>query len=116
MPSASIQPDAKAELAFYPQPNCASGVSCPQGYNYFLTPAGPTNRYEINVRTDFNISEKNQFFVRYSEAPLNNYVPGPLEIAVGGHTNTQTNINTGFRTLTASRRPRRTPCAGAITT
>jgi hypothetical protein len=93
VPPADINPTATALLSLYPQQNCTS--FCPAGFNYFFSSGHPTNRHQWNARTDILLTEKNQLFVRVSEAPLDTFAPGAFAIPIGSRDVQQTNFNIG---------------------
>jgi len=80
IPSDKIDPIAQAYLNLYPDPNNPDS-----GSNFVISPIEQDGINQWDVRTDYNASQKNQFFVRYSQSRRKDVRPAPLPgLANGG--------------------------------
>ncbi len=80
IPTARIDPNAVALLNLYPLPT-SGGVTT----NFSSSPKSTQNRNAFDVRADFNPSDKNQVFFRFSYVDNPQFIPGPFGgIADGG--------------------------------
>jgi hypothetical protein len=80
MPVNRLDPNAIKLLNLYPLPTSGSLFS-----NYGVSPKLNERRNSFDVRTDFNISEKNQVFARFSYVDDPQFIPGIFGgIADGG--------------------------------
>lgn len=81
LPAGRIDPNAVKLLDLYPLPNAGTGVSS----NYANSPKLFEHRNAMDSRLDFNFSDKDQVFARYSLADDPIFLPGPFGgIADGG--------------------------------
>ena len=68
IPSQFLDPGAKALAAFWPKANQAPSASC-SGCNYFEPIANNNNNgWVYRLRVDYNLSEKDKFFISYQQA------------------------------------------------
>ena len=80
LPAGRLDPNAIKLLQLYPAPT-SSGYSS----NYARSPGLFEHRNAFDVRTDFNPSEKEQIFFRFSYVDDPQFIPGPFTgIADGG--------------------------------
>jgi hypothetical protein len=78
LPSARVDPNAVKLLNLYPAPNSGLGT-------YQNSPALYEHSDTLDTREDFNPSDKNQIFARYSYADDPQFIPGPFAgVADGG--------------------------------
>ncbi|HEY0796417.1 MAG TPA: TonB-dependent receptor [Acidisarcina sp.] len=81
LPVGRIDPNAVKLLDLFPAPNAGSGLS----NNYANSPKLFEHRNAMDSRLDFNFSDKDQVFARYSLADDPLFIPGPFGgIADGG--------------------------------
>jgi hypothetical protein len=79
IPADRIDPIAQAFMNLYPDPNN------PDGDRYIISPIEQDGINQWDVRMDYNASQKNQFFVRYSQSRRKDVRPAPLPgLANGG--------------------------------
>ncbi|HEX3319304.1 MAG TPA: TonB-dependent receptor [Terriglobales bacterium] len=79
IPADRIDPIAQAYMNLYPDANN------PDGTRYVISPIEQDGINQWDVRMDYNASQKNQFFVRYSESRRKDVRPAPLPgLANGG--------------------------------
>ncbi|SFS13731.1 TonB-dependent Receptor Plug Domain [Granulicella pectinivorans] len=64
IPTQYMDPGALALLKLFPAANVDPSTNA-SGYNYFLQPSNSHNGYIYRGRVDYNISDKNKFFVSY---------------------------------------------------
>jgi hypothetical protein len=80
IPTARIDPNAVALLNLYPSPTSGGTTT-----NFSSSPKSTQNRNAFDVRADFNPSDKNQVFFRFSYVDNPQFIPGPFGgIADGG--------------------------------
>jgi Carboxypeptidase regulatory-like domain/TonB-dependent Receptor Plug Domain len=81
IPAGRIDPNAVKLLNLFPAPNAGTGVSS----NYAVSPNLYQHNNQFDVRGDYDISDKNQVFVRTSYWDNPQFIPGPFGgIADGG--------------------------------
>jgi hypothetical protein len=81
IPTTRIDPNAVALLNLYPLPTSGALNTT----NFASSPKSTQNRNAFDVRADFNPSDKNQVFFRFSYVDNPQFIPGPFGgIADGG--------------------------------
>jgi Carboxypeptidase regulatory-like domain/TonB dependent receptor len=75
-------PVAAAILKLYPDPNIAGREN--DTLNYFFSPSRKDDADQYDVRGDYNFSEKQRFYARYSRRIQNKLDPGPLPLPADG--------------------------------
>jgi hypothetical protein len=84
IPANRIDPVAQAFMNLYPVAN-QSG----QGNNFIISPTEQDRINQWDVRMDYNTSQRDQFFVRYSQSGRKDVRPAPLPgLANGGDSST----------------------------
>ena len=81
-------PVAAAILKLYPDPNIAGREN--DTLNYFFSPSAKDDANQWDWRGDYNFSEKQRFYARYSKRNQNKLDPGPLPLPADGGLWTQT--------------------------
>jgi hypothetical protein len=80
IPVGRLDPNAIKLLNLYPTPSNGSSTT-----NFSSTPKATQNRNAFDIRADYNPSEKNQIFFRFSYVDNPQFIPGPFGgIADGG--------------------------------
>jgi hypothetical protein len=80
IPVGRLDPNAIKLLNLYPTPSNGSSTT-----NFSSTPKATQDRNAFDIRADYNPTEKNQIFFRFSYVDNPQYIPGPFGgIADGG--------------------------------
>ncbi|WP_433964456.1 carboxypeptidase regulatory-like domain-containing protein [Tunturiibacter gelidiferens] len=81
IPGSRLDPNAIGLLNLYPLPTTASGITS----NYVISPNLFEHRNAFDVRGDYNPTQKEQIFVRFSYVDDPQFIPGPFGgVADGG--------------------------------
>src|SRR3954468_4550462 len=84
IPSGSIDPTSQAYSNLYPVP-----TSSDQGNNFTISPTERDRIDQGDIRLDYNASQRDQFFIRYSKSGRTDIRPAPLPgLANGGNSST----------------------------
>jgi hypothetical protein len=84
IPANRIDPIAQAFMNLYPVPNQPG-----QGNNFIISPTEQDRINQWDVRMDYNTSQRDQFFLRYSQSGRKDVRPAPLPgLANGGDSST----------------------------
>jgi len=83
IPASAINPSSLAILKLMPQPNI-NPVTNPSGLNYQTFIGPPTNRYEVRLRGDYNISTNTKLFFSWNHQLEHDQNPIAIWWAVGG--------------------------------
>src|ERR1700733_3357792 len=75
IPISRFDPVAAKVIALYPLPNLGSAVS-----NYYFSAPQTNNTNEYDGRADYNISDRQSVFARYSRRDFNEIEPGSLPL------------------------------------
>jgi hypothetical protein len=91
IPAGRLNPNAVKLLELYPAPTNAGLFN-----NYFANRNNTDDTNSFDVRVDYNISERDQVFGRYSFAEIDRFKPGPFDGFAdgGGFNNGDENIRT----------------------
>ncbi len=102
-------PVAAAILKLYPDPNITGREN--DTNNYFFSPSAKDDANQYDWRGDYNFSDKQRFYARYSKRDQNKLDPGPLPLPADGGLWTQTvlpghniaaNLNSTFGSTTTN--------------
>lgn len=102
-------PVAAAIIKLYPDPNIAGREN--DTLNYFYSPSAKDDADQWDWRGDYNFSEKNRFYARYSKRNQTKVDPGPLPLPADGGLWTETilpghniaaNLNSTFGATTTN--------------
>lgn len=102
-------PVAAAIIKLYPDPNIAGREN--DTNNYFFSPNAKDDADQYDWRGDYNFSDKQRFYARYSKRDQNKLDPGPLPLPADGGLWTQTvlpghniaaNLNSTFGSTTTN--------------
>jgi outer membrane receptor protein involved in Fe transport len=84
IPADRIDPIAQAFMNLYPDPNQPGS-----GNNFIISPTEQDRINQWDVRMDYTASQRDQFFVRYSQSGRKDVRPAPLTgLANGGNSST----------------------------
>ncbi|MFN7926861.1 MAG: carboxypeptidase regulatory-like domain-containing protein [Blastocatellia bacterium] len=75
-------PVAAAIIKLYPDPNIAGREN--DTNNYFYSPSAKDDANQYDVRGDYNFSDNQRFYARYSKRNQNKLDPGPLPLPADG--------------------------------
>ena len=83
IPASQLDPNSAIYMGLFPQPN-VSPLSNPTGANfqYFVNP--PTNRWELRLRGDYNISDKTKLFFSWNRQDEHDENPISIWWQIGG--------------------------------
>jgi hypothetical protein len=109
IPLSRWDPVAAAIIKLYPDPNIAGREN--DTLNYFFSPSRKDDADQYDLRGDYNFSEKQRFYARYSKRNQNKLDPGPLPLTADGGLWTTTvlpghniaaNLNSAFGSTTTN--------------
>jgi len=83
IPASAIDPNSMAILKLMPAPN-VDPTTNPTGLNYQTFIGPPTNRYEIRLRGDYNISTNTKLFFSWNHQIEHDQNPVSIWWAIGG--------------------------------
>jgi hypothetical protein len=84
IPTNQISSQAKAILAYFPQPNIQQIPGQPFVNNYAANGAVAINGNQFNTREDYYLNQNNTIFGRYSFAGFTEAAPGVFGLVAGG--------------------------------